>query len=122
MMRRDGWVAALLACAHMFPATAWAHAMLVSASPAVGSIVAQAPAELVLRYSEALEARFSDVSVQDASGIRVDQGNPHPGPDGGTSLAIGLKKLPPGSYLVRWRVLSVDTHRTEGSFRFTVAP
>ncbi|MDE1974119.1 MAG: copper resistance protein CopC, partial [Hyphomicrobiales bacterium] len=38
----------------------------------------------------------------------------------GTTMRIGLKALKPGSYRVRWRALSVDTHKTEGSFTFTV--
>jgi methionine-rich copper-binding protein CopC len=29
--------------------------------------------------------------------------------------------LKPGSYTVTWHVLSVDTHRTEGSYSFTVS-
>jgi methionine-rich copper-binding protein CopC len=35
-------------------------------------------------------------------------------------LQISLKALPPGTYKVRWHVLSVDTHKTEGSYSFTV--
>ena len=38
----------------------------------------------------------------------------------GTELRVPLKTLPPGTYTVRWRVLSVDTHRTQGSFSFSV--
>jgi hypothetical protein len=30
--------------------------------------------------------------------------------------------LPAGSYKVFWKVLSVDAHRTEGSFGFEVKP
>ncbi len=40
----------------------------------------------------------------------------------GTELRVPLKTLPPGTYLVSWRVLSVDTHRTQGSFTFKVGP
>lgn len=105
-----------------FPASSWAHAFLLSATPAVGGTLPAAPAELVLRYSEAPEPRFSSITVQDAAGARVDRGNLHPGADGTNSLAIGLTALKPGTYTVRWQVLSVDTHRTEGSFRFTIAP
>jgi len=31
-----------------------------------------------------------------------------------------LPQLKPGRYRVRWHVVSVDTHRTEGSFEFSV--
>jgi copper resistance protein C len=33
-----------------------------------------------------------------------------------------LRALPAGQYNVRWRVISVDTHKTEGSFGFEVRP
>ena len=37
-------------------------------------------------------------------------------------LQIGLKLLPPGTYLVSWHVVSVDTHPTEGTFTFEIKP
>ena len=37
-------------------------------------------------------------------------------------LRIGVKPLSAGSYRVHWRVLSVDTHVTEGNFSFHVGP
>jgi len=36
-------------------------------------------------------------------------------------MHIGLKALPPGTYKVNWRALSVDTHKTDGTFTFKVA-
>ena len=36
------------------------------------------------------------------------------------TLAIDLKTLPPGAYVIQWRVLSVDTHVTDGVLKFTV--
>ena len=35
-------------------------------------------------------------------------------------LQVPLKPLRPGTYRVKWRVLSVDTHVTEGDFTFRV--
>jgi hypothetical protein len=37
-------------------------------------------------------------------------------------MSVALKPLKPGIYHVRWHALSIDTHRTEGAFAFTVAP
>jgi methionine-rich copper-binding protein CopC len=31
-------------------------------------------------------------------------------------------RLAPGTYRVMWRVISVDTHQTEGAFTFTIGP
>jgi methionine-rich copper-binding protein CopC len=35
-------------------------------------------------------------------------------------LSVQLPKLVPGTYTVSWHVTSVDTHKTEGNFQFTV--
>ena len=95
-----------------------AHAMLDRASPAVGSTVVAAPSAVTLTFTEKVEPAFSSVRVEDASGARVDQGKPQLA--GRNVLRVGLKPLPPGSYKVIWKVLSVDTHTTEGSFSFQV--
>ncbi len=100
---------------------AFGHAFLDRTSPAVGSEVAAAPPSLTLTFTEPIEPAFSSVRVMDASGDRVDQGSLI-ARDGGRVLSVGLKPLPPGAYKVEWHVTSVDTHKTEGHFSFTVKP
>jgi len=102
------------------PEAAHAHATLDHASPLVGSTVAATPSAVVLTFTEKLEPAFSTVRVENAAGARVDQGNAQVEPGSRTVLRVGLKPLPPGTYRVIWKVLSVDTHTTEGNFRFTV--
>jgi len=100
--------------------SAWAHAFLDHASPAVGSAVPTSPPSVTLWFTQNLEPAFSSVTVTNEAGQRVDLGNaqiPQGVPD---QLQIGLKPLPPGTYLVSWHVISVDTHPTEGTFTFTV--
>lgn len=96
---------------------ALAHAFLDHASPLVGSTVATAPHEVALTFTQNLEAAFSSVQVTDAKGARVDQGKPQ---ISGNTMRVGLKASGPGRYQVHWHVLSVDTHKTEGNFSFTV--
>jgi copper resistance protein C len=100
---------------------AFAHAFLERASPAVGSEIAAAPASLALTFTEPIEPAFSSVRVIDASGGRVDKGSVS-ARDGGRVLSTGLKPLSPGIYKVEWHVTSVDTHKTDGHFSFTVKP
>jgi methionine-rich copper-binding protein CopC len=99
------------------PVTARAHAFLDHASPLVGSTVPAAPHEVVLTFTQNLEAAFSTAQVTDSGGARVDQGKAQVS---GSTMTIGLKALGPGSYKVRWHALSVDTHTTEGAFTFHV--
>jgi hypothetical protein len=96
---------------------AHAHAFLDHAEPRVGSTVSTAPRELSLSFTQQLEPAFSSADVQDANGSRVDLGRAQVS---GTVMRVGLKPLAPGTYKVHWRVLSVDTHTTEGSFSFRV--
>jgi hypothetical protein len=119
-MRRRSLLAvpvALAAAAATFPARA--HARLRSASPAPDTLLAIAPAEVSILFSEALEPRFSSVEVRNADAIRVDREDSHLG-EGGKRLIVGLKPLAPGIFTVAWKVTSVDTHQSEGSFRFTI--
>src|SRR5246127_3095794 len=101
----------------MVGTAAEAHAFLDHAEPRVGSTVPTAPRELVLSYTQNLEPAFSSVEVSDASGARVDLGKPK---IEASTMRVGLKQLPRGTYRVHWQVLSVDTHTTEGSFTFHV--
>lgn len=100
---------------------AFAHAFLDRASPAVGSEVPSSPSTLTLTYTEPVEPLFSTVHVTNGSGTEVDQGKPSVRDDGRT-LVVNLKKLPPGDYHVDWHVTSIDTHKTQGHFTFTVKP
>ena len=98
-------------------AAAHAHAFLDHASPLVGSTVASAPREVSLTFTQNLEAAFSSVQVTGPNGARVDAGKPQ---ISGNTMHVGLKAAGPGTYHVRWHALSVDTHKTEGSFTFSV--
>ena len=106
----------------LLPVAALAHAHLDHASPVVGSTVAQAPKEVSLWFTEALEAKFSTIEVRDAQGRPVQAGPATLARDNTAQLRVPLKPLSPGTYKVIWRVLSVDTHRTQGDFTFRVGP
>ena len=108
---------AIAAVLTVIASAAEAHAFLDHAEPRVGSTVPTAPRELSLTYTQNLEPAFSTVAVTDANGMRVDLGKPS---FNGTVMRVGLKPLSPGTYRVRWHVLSVDTHTTEGNFTFHV--
>jgi methionine-rich copper-binding protein CopC len=101
---------------------AFAHAHLDHASPAVGSTVAQAPKEVVLWFTNELEPAFSSIEVRDEKGASMQAGKAGVDRGNRTQLRVPLKSLPPGTYKVIWRVLSVDTHRTQGDFTFRVGP
>jgi len=101
---------------------AQAHAFLDHAEPRVGSKVSPAPTEVKIWFTQELEAAFSSIKVFDASGNEVDKKDTHQDDANKKLLIVSLTTLPPGEYKVAWQVVSVDTHRTNGDFKFHVTP
>jgi methionine-rich copper-binding protein CopC len=104
------------------PSAAAAHAIVLESSPPSGAVLAQPPAEITLRFNSKIEKRFTRLTLS--------TGNQPPAPvtarsdDPGTPdrLVIPIRSLAPGEYTLRYRVLAVDGHITEGALRFTVEP
>ena len=94
-----------------------AHAFLDHAEPRVGNTVRTAPREVTCWFTQNLEAAFSSMVVRDSAGAQVSVGRASVS---GNTMRVALKPLSPGVYKVSWRVLSVDTHTTEGDFSFRV--
>lgn len=111
---------AVLAAITLFARPALAHAFLTHADPAVGSEQHQPPSAVTITFTEPVEPSFSTIRVTGPNGA-IDTGAPHT-LDDGQKLAVTLPKLAPGTYTVVWHATSVDTHKTEGSFKFTVVP
>lgn len=100
-----------------------AHAFLLRAEPRVGSKVNKAPAEVRIWFSEAVQGKTSSIEVFDASGKQVDKRDTHPDHANRTVLCVSLMPaLTAGTYKVVWRVTSLDTHVTNGNFRFKLGP
>jgi copper resistance protein C len=109
----------LLLLASLSANDACAHAFLDHAEPRVGNKVGNPPREVTLWFTQKLEAAFSSITVTGPSGQRVDAGKVRVS---GDQMSVSLKGGGAGTYHVNWRVLSVDTHTTDGSFTFQVGP
>ncbi|SRR6266699_5381542 len=99
-----------------------AHALLDHADPRVGNTVKSPPRTVSLWFTQNLESTFSTIEVLDPNGARMNAGNASVDANDRKLLRVPLKALPAGTYTVKWHVLSVDTHTTEGNFTFHVAP
>ena len=98
-------------------APAWAHAVLVEASPADGQRLDGPPAAVELTFNEPISPVA--VRVLDSAGTVVA------GPEGVEASETGLRlplpaALPHGRYLVSYRVTSVDAHPVAGSVAFGI--
>jgi methionine-rich copper-binding protein CopC len=103
-------------------ADATAHAVLERAEPRPASKVATMPAEVKLWFTENLEPAFSTVRVVDAQDRRVDREDARVEAANPSLLRVSLPPLAPGPYRVIWRVVSVDTHVSQGHFTFSYTP
>jgi methionine-rich copper-binding protein CopC len=102
------------------PFPAEAHAHLDHASPAADSVIPDAPEEVRIWFTQALEPNFTTAQLQSSSGVvvatgAVDAAEPK-------QVVIRVHGLTSGAYMVIWKAVSMDTHRTEGSFGFEVRP
>lgn len=84
------------------------------------STLKRAPDEVKLYFSERLEPAYSSLRVLDARGLQVDRRDSRVDRANPLLLRATLHPLPPGTYKVHWRVLSIDADVTEGAFTFRI--
>jgi len=111
-----------MAAVGMTQSAVLSHAFLNEAAPIVGGTVPTSPKEIRLTFTEAIERRFSGIELATGDGRTVATGPAVVDPTNERQLVLPLPPLAPGRYRVRWHVVSVDTHRTEGEYSFTVKP
>ncbi len=129
-MIRSTWpaiTAAVLSVTGVLPGStvppAAAHAIVLESSPVHDAVLARSPEQVTLRFNSKLEKRFTRVTL--AAGNRPPAKVALPDDDGAAApdrVVIPLAPLGPGVYVLRYRVLAVDGHITEGALRFTVGP
>jgi copper resistance protein C len=111
------WLALLLAGLVLSAGVALGHSGLQRAEPPVESTLKRPPTEVKLYFSERLVPAYSTVRVEDGQGARVDRDVDRSNP---RLMQVTLPPLARGTYTVIWRVLSVDSHITEGRFTLRV--
>jgi len=116
-LRACALCAALLACD---PGAASAHAIILESEPATGAKLAEPPARIYLRFNSKLEKRLSSVRLTSADGRPVPLPVVAAEGDSPDRIVLPLAKLRPGAYVIRYKVLAVDGHITEGALRFSV--
>jgi copper transport protein len=122
MRKRLLWLLLVLVfySAWVVPSAA-AHALLVRSTPAANAVLAQAPVQVEIFFSEPLEEQLSSIRVFDSNNLSVDAGDVRVDPSDPTRLTVTLHSITEGVYTVTWKVVSsIDGHQTTGSFPFAV--
>ncbi len=98
------------------------HAIVLESSPVHDAVLARAPQRVTLRFNSRIEKRFTRVTLAVADQAPVPVALPEDDAEAAPDrLTIPLRRLAAGVYVLRYRVLAVDGHITEGALRFTVA-
>ncbi|MFJ3961034.1 copper resistance CopC/CopD family protein [Streptomyces sp. NPDC090036] len=100
---------------------ALAHSALSGSDPAEGAVLASAPKQVTLTFTESVS--FPDGSLRVLSPAN-DRVNPRPaqhadGKDNTAQVAL-QDDLAQGTYTVAWRVVSADGHPISGAFTFSI--
>jgi methionine-rich copper-binding protein CopC len=96
---------------------AYAHAILVEASPSANSTVAGPSIPIKLRFSVRIDAKRSRLELVGPDKMSTLLSATQPSSDTLQAVAEGLKA---GSYSLRWQVLAADGHITRGEIPFNV--
>lgn len=115
MKRASLLFAVLLAIA---PLPAAAHGLMERATPAAAAALTKSPPAVVLEFSQPL-AEGCEIIVTDQKGRLVPTGIAIVT---GKTLTLKLPPLEAGLYRVRWHAVSMDTHKTQGSYPFRIVP
>ncbi|WP_327296534.1 copper resistance CopC/CopD family protein [Streptomyces sp. NBC_01197] len=114
--------AAVLGALFAAAAPAAAHAALLGSNPKAGTVVAKAPADVALTFSEQVAMDNKSIRVLDPKGKRSDTARLRNLSKGSTvTYGVDLRPgLPKGTYTVAWQAISADSHPVSGAFTFSI--
>jgi methionine-rich copper-binding protein CopC len=103
----------------LIPALGFAHVGMLNSTPAKNGFVSSSPEKVILKFGGELEPAFSKVEVFDQNDKKVS---------GKTTFLKGNKvveselneNLPPGTYTVKCKVMSLDGHTIKEEYTFFI--
>jgi copper resistance protein C len=104
----------------VLPLPVFAHAIMVKSQPVVDSTVADSPKQVDVWFNDKVGSEYKALAVIDSTGKRVDNKDAAQETFDQSHLYTTVTDLPPDTYTVRYRVVSLDTHIVTGKFKFTI--
>jgi copper resistance protein C len=96
---------------------AQAHTHLASSTPAEGAVLASAPKEIMLHFSEATRLTAVTIQKEGDKAQKTISALPKAATD---HVTLPVEQLAPGKYNVEWRAVGADNHVMKGQLHFTV--
>ncbi len=104
------------------PFSVFAHAIMVKSQPEQNAIITVSPQKIDVWFNDKVGSEYKAVAVIDSKGNRVDNKDVQQEMLDSSHLYCTVPNLPPDTYTVRYRVVSIDTHIVTGKFQFTIKP
>ncbi len=102
------------------PLPVFAHAIMVKSQPVVDSTVAESPKQIDVWFNDKVGSEYKALAVIDSAGKRVDNKDIGQETFDQSHIYVTVPQLAPGTYTVRYRVVSLDTHIVTGKYKFTL--
>ena len=99
--------------------SALAHAIVIASTPKPGAVLSPGPVRIELRYNSRIDHKRSTLTLfagESKTGrpVAIDA------TEEVDRLLAHLDDLAPGKYRMRWVVLALDGHITQGDVNFTI--
>jgi copper resistance protein C len=102
------------------PLPVFAHAILVKSQPAADSTITESPKQVDAWFNDKVGSEYKALAVINSAGKRVDNKDVAQETFDQSHLYTTVTDLPPDTYTVRYRVVSMDTHIVTGKYKFTI--
>jgi copper transport protein len=105
-----------------FPTLVYAHPVVIDSNPKQFQSLESAPDKVIVYYSEPIVLQYSQISVIDSEGNRVENGNAENYNGDSSTISVPLKSdLSEGTFTINTKVLSaVDGHVVDESLVFSI--
>ncbi len=104
----------------VFSAPLFAHAIMVRSQPVKDATLTESPKQVDVWFNDKVGSEHKALAVIDSKGNRLDNQDVTQETFDASHLYSTLQPLVPGTYTVRYRVVSADTHIVTGKFQFSV--
>ena len=108
----------LLVSALALPTSVLAHAIMVRSAPEKDAVLTESPKQVDVWFNDKVGTKYKALAVINSEGKRVDNKDLVQEPL--DHLYATVSDLPPDTYTVRYRVVSIDTHIVTGKYQFTI--
>jgi methionine-rich copper-binding protein CopC len=110
----------ILLTALALPSPSFAHAKMVRSSPEQNAVLTESPKQVDVWFDDKVGTEYKALAVIDSKGKRVDNKDLVQETLDSAHLYATVPTLPPDTYTVRYRVVSIDTHIVTGKYQFTI--